>query len=108
MSQGFSLFKYSGYNIAVMSAKRVEVVYKGSVQGVGFRFTVVRFANAYGVKGYVRNLPDGNVELVAEAEEKTLKDFLQAIIEDMGNVISKYSDNWFPPTGEFGRFEVRF
>ena len=75
---------------------------------MGFRFTVVRFANAYEIKGYVRNLPDGKVELVAEAEEKTLKEFLQAIIEDMGNVISKYSDNWFPPTGEFGRFEIRF
>ena len=73
---------------------------------MGFRFTVVRFANAYEIKGYVRNLPDGKVELVAEAEEKTLKDFLQAIIEDLGNVINKYSDNWFPPTGEFGRFEI--
>jgi acylphosphatase len=90
-----------------MSVKRVEVVYSGEVQGVGFRFMVVRFANAYDVKGYVRNLANGNVEIVAEAEEKTLKDFLQAIIEDMGNVIDKYSDNWLPPTGEFTRFEIR-
>lgn len=74
---------------------------------MGFRFMVVRFANAYDVKGYVRNLPDGNVEIVAEAEEKTLKDFLQAIIEDMGNVIDHYSVDWFPPTGEFHRFEIR-
>ena len=90
-----------------MAIKRVEVNYNGSVQGVGFRFAAVRFANAYDVKGYVRNLPGGNVEIVAEAEEKTLKDFLQAIIEDMGNVIDKYSDNWFPPSGEFKRFEIR-
>jgi acylphosphatase len=90
-----------------MSVKRVEVVYKGSVQGVGFRFTAERFANDYGLKGYVRNLANGNVEIVAEAEEKTLKDFLRAIVEDMGNVIDKYSVNWFPPTGEFSRFEIR-
>ena len=74
---------------------------------MGFRFTAERFANDYKLKGYVRNLPGGNVELVAEAEEKTLKDFLQAIIEDMGNVIDHYSVDWFPPTGEFTRFEIR-
>jgi acylphosphatase len=90
-----------------MSVKRVEVVYTGSVQGVGFRFTAERFANDYGVKGYVRNLANGNVELVAEAEEKTLKDLLQAILEDLGNVIDHYSVNWFPSTGEFARFEIR-
>jgi len=90
-----------------MAQKKVQVVYTGSVQGIGFRFTAERFANDYGVKGYVRNLPNGNVELVAEAEEKTLKDFLQAIIEDMGNKIDNYSVDWLPPTGEFKRFEIR-
>jgi acylphosphatase len=90
-----------------MAEKRFAVIFTGSVQGVGFRFTAERFANDYGLKGYVRNLANGNVELVAEAEENTLKDFLQAILEDMGNVIDHYSVDWFEPTGEFGRFEIR-
>ena len=91
-----------------MAEKRVEVLFSGSVQGVGFRFTAEKFANDYGIKGYVKNLADGKVELVAEGEEQTLKDFIKAIIEDMGNVIDKYAANWFPPTGEFKRFEIRF
>ncbi|MBN3033003.1 MAG: acylphosphatase [Candidatus Saganbacteria bacterium] len=90
-----------------MAEKRLAVIFSGTVQGVGFRFTAERFANDYGVKGYVRNLPNGNVELVAEAEEKTLRDFLRAIVEELGNVIDKYSADWLPPTGEFKRFEIR-
>jgi acylphosphatase len=91
-----------------MAQKRIEVIYTGTVQGVGFRFTAERLAADYGVKGYVKNLGSGKVELVAEAEEKTLKRFLQAISEDMGNVIDNYSADWFPPTGEFARFKIRF
>ena len=91
-----------------MALKRVEVHYAGRVHGVGFRFTTERFAAAYKVVGYVKNLADGRVELVAESEEETLKGFLEAIRQDMGHLVTKYSINWFPPTGEFKRFEVRF
>ncbi len=90
-----------------MAQKKVQVIYTGNVQGIGFRFTAERMANDYGVKGYVKNLYNGNVELVAEAEEKALKDFLQAIVEDMGNKIDNYSVDWQDPTGEFNRFEIR-
>ncbi len=93
--------------LVTMAQKKVQVIYTGSVQGIGFRFTAERMANDYGVKGYVKNLYNGNVELVAEAEEKTLKDFLQAIVEDMGNKIDNYSVDWLDPTGEFNRFEIR-
>ncbi|MDD5593547.1 MAG: acylphosphatase [Candidatus Margulisbacteria bacterium] len=90
-----------------MAEKRMDALFSGSVQGVGFRFTAERFANDYGVKGYVRNTPNGKVELVAEGDEKILKKLLNAIVEDMGNVIDNYSADWFPPTGEFERFEIR-
>jgi len=91
-----------------VALKRVEVHYSGRVQGVGFRFTAERFAAAYKVVGYVRNLPDGRVELVAEGEESTLKEFLEALRQDMGYLVSHYSINWFPPTGEFKEFRIRF
>lgn len=87
--------------------KRVEVKYHGAVQGVGFRFTAERFASAYGAKGYVRNAADGGVQLVMEGEERTLKELLKVLYEEMANNIDKYSINWFPPTGEFTRFEIR-
>lgn len=91
-----------------MAIKRVEVRYLGKVQGVGFRFTTERFAATYQVTGYVKNLSDGRVELVAEGEESTLKEFLEAISQELGYLISNYTINWRSPTREFERFSIRF
>ena len=55
-----------------MTAERRRVVYTGRVHGVGFRFTARRIAGKVPVTGYVRNLPDGRVELLAEGEPKTI------------------------------------
>lgn len=46
----------------------------GVVQGIGFRYAAVRQARRLGLKGYVRNLPDSRVEVVAEGELKDLQD----------------------------------
>ena len=61
--------------------KALHAFFAGSVQGVGFRYTTERIARHFEVTGYVRNLPDGRVELFAEGEEQTLKDFLTALRE---------------------------
>jgi acylphosphatase len=55
-----------------MSRKTLRVHVQGMVQGVGFRYSTVREARRLGVSGYVRNLPDGSVEVVAEGEEERL------------------------------------
>jgi acylphosphatase len=47
----------------------------GRVQGVGYRYFVMREAAALGVTGFARNLPDGSVEVVAEGDEGVLADF---------------------------------
>jgi acylphosphatase len=91
-----------------VALKRVEVHYSGRVQGVGFRFTAENFAHAHKVVGYVRNMADGRVEVVAEGEEATLNGFLEDLKMDMDNVIDTYSINWFPATGEFSKFMIRF
>lgn len=91
-----------------MAQKRVEVNYSGRVQGVGFRFTAERFARDYGIRGFVRNLYDDRVELVAEGEEQKLKDFLEALHFDLDNYIEHYSQNWSDATGEFKNFTIRF
>jgi acylphosphatase len=60
-----------------MIARRV--IYEGRVQGVGFRFSVKEIAHGYDVAGWVRNLPDGRVQLEAQGDESEIEGFLQAI-----------------------------
>lgn len=56
-----------------------QVFYAGRVQGVGFRYSVKRIAAGYEVVGWVRNLPDGRVELQAEGERGEVDAFLAEI-----------------------------
>lgn len=70
-----------------MPRVRRRVYYAGRVQGVGFRFTCHSLARGYQVAGYVRNLTDGRVELVAEGETQELENFLKAIEIEMGTYI---------------------
>jgi len=58
-----------------------HVFYEGRVQGVGFRYTVRQLAKGYDVIGWVKNLPDGRVELLAGGQSEEVKGLLEAIIE---------------------------
>ena len=60
-----------------MKARRAVVT--GSVQGVGFRFFAERAARELGVRGWVRNRPDGSVETVAEGEEEAVAGYLRRL-----------------------------
>jgi acylphosphatase len=87
--------------------KRAQATFYGEGQGVGFRFKAESLAAAYKLNGYVRNVPDGNVEVVVEGEEGDINNFLSTLKEEMDNYIEKAATNWSPPTGEFKRFEIR-
>jgi acylphosphatase len=56
-----------------VSRKTLHATVEGMVQGVGFRYSAMREARRLGLSGYVRNLPDGSVEVVAEGEEQKLE-----------------------------------
>ena len=56
--------------------KRIRVIIDGRVQGVGFRYFVLENAQRYGIKGYVKNMPGGSVEIDAEGEREQLDQFL--------------------------------
>ena len=56
-----------------------QIFYEGRVQGVGFRYTVKQIATGFEVLGWVRNLPDGRVELQVRGEAQEVDDFLNAI-----------------------------
>lgn len=60
-----------------------QVFYEGRVQGVGFRYTAKRLATGFEVTGWVRNLPDGRVEMQVAGEEAEISDFLVEIRESV-------------------------
>lgn len=63
-----------------MIAKRV--IFEGRVQGVGFRYTTKDLARGFEVCGWVKNLPDGSVELQVSGEPDEIEDFLKEITEE--------------------------
>ncbi len=64
-----------------------QIVFHGRVQGVGFRYTAASVARACGINGYVRNCPDGTVELLAEGRAKDVDRLLESLRETFaGNI----------------------
>ena len=88
--------------------ERRRVHYSGHVQGVGFRYTAVSIARRYRVSGYVQNLSDGRVVVVAEGEGAELDRFLADVAETMADYIRVPQTDIEQPTGEFRGFGVRF
>jgi acylphosphatase len=83
-----------------------KVRYSGRVQGVGFRYTTQRVAEGFPVTGYVRNLPNGDVELVAEGSAEQVDAFLAAVARQMAGFIEQSSVQEEPPGGHKG-FRIR-
>lgn len=89
--------------------KHIQVLYSGRVQGVGFRFTAEESARRLGVAGWVKNLRDGRVELVAEADERALTQFLEDIRNGpMRNFIKDTEVSWSTATNDFTEFDIRY
>jgi len=88
--------------------KQAHVFYSGRVQGVGFRFTAAESARELAVTGWAKNLKDGRVELLAEAEEDTLKEFLSRIYQYFSQYIQDTDIQWQPASGEFKDFGIEF
>ena len=93
-----------------MALERRRVHYEGRVQGVGFRYTAARLAPGFGVSGSARNLPDGRVELEAQAEPDRLRGFLGAIRSELGSKIHREVEEEMPadPGEPPGDFQIRF
>ena len=84
------------------------VHYSGVVQGVGFRATAEEIARDYPVTGWVKNLPDGRVELVVEGPEAAVKKFLQAVRRHWEKNIDKEQIEEKPATGKYAKFEAAY
>ncbi len=90
-----------------MAAVRTRLLYTGTVQGVGFRATVAHLARPLAVTGYVRNLADGRVELVAEGDPAEVDRLAAGVAERMRGHIDAVDRRVLPATGEFDAFAVR-
>jgi len=89
--------------------KRVHAFYSGKVQGVGFRFTAERIARSYRVDGWIRNVPDGRVELMAEGDEEELSRLLKEIETGILEYYIRGVDaKWGDSRDEFKGFDIRF
>lgn len=85
-----------------------RAVYSGNVQGVGFRYTTLRLAAGHAVKGYVRNLPDGRVEVIAEGKPDDIRSFLEAISQEMSGHIRGIQVHDEPCTRHYDSFGIRY
>jgi acylphosphatase len=88
---------------------RMSVNFRGRVQGVGFRWNVRDESTRHQVAGYMKNLPGGSVEMVAEsAREKDVKEFLAAIEARMVDYISDRSVIERTGSADFAGFEITY
>ena len=88
--------------------KQAHVHYSGRVQGIGLRYTVQDIARELGVTGWAKNLDDGRVEMVAEAEEEILKDFLSRVKQHFSRYIQDIEVDLRQASGEFRDFGIKF
>jgi acylphosphatase len=92
-----------------MAQERRRVFFTGRVQGVGFRATCRWLARGFDIAGYVRNLPDGRVELVAEGDPGEIDRFLHAIEQEAGGFIRDIHAELEPASGpSLEGFTIRF
>lgn len=87
---------------------RLHAFVEGRVQGVGFRFFVVDLAYALGLRGWVRNTYDGQVEVLAEGEREALERLLAELHRGPRSAyVTDVKATWEPASGEFIDFRVR-
>jgi acylphosphatase len=89
------------------SLHRRTCYFSGRVQGVGFRYTVHNLAMPHNVRGYVRNLPDGRVELVMEGPDDEMDCLVDAIRQKMGHFIRQVDTQTEPASNAFNGFSIK-
>jgi acylphosphatase len=91
-----------------LSMRRVDANVIGRVQGVGYRYFVLREATALGLSGWVANTAEGSVRCVAEGPETDLGALIDRLREGpAAAIVERVSIAWMPATGSLGTFSVR-
>ena len=88
---------------------RAEIVVNGLVQGVGFRYFVMREAKKLELNGYVKNLYTGEVLTVVEGEKAIIEEMINKLrVGPIHASVKSCKIDWQEPKNEFTDFEVRF
>jgi acylphosphatase len=88
---------------------RAEIVVSGLVQGVGFRYFVVREAKKLDLNGYVQNIYTGEVLTVVEGEKANVEEMINKLkVGPIHASVNSFKVDWQEPQNEFTEFEVKF
>jgi len=85
-----------------------HIIFTGHVQGVGFRFTAQRIANRYQLTGFVRNLHDATVEMLAQGPSENIDNCIQDIKDSFAGYIRETKINEIPSDPRYNDFKITF
>jgi acylphosphatase len=85
-----------------------HVIFSGHVQGVGFRYTAHRIARRHDVTGFVRNLPDGTVEMFVQGLAHDVEACMDDLNQTMAGYIRKAKVNTLPSDPQYIDFKITF
>lgn len=85
-----------------------QVIFKGRVQGVGFRYTAHRIARRYDLNGYVRNLPDGSVEALLQGTQANIQACMNEIQDAFNGYIRETKATEQPANPSYYDFRITY
>jgi len=85
-----------------------KIVFSGRVQGVGFRFTALNIASRYQLTGYVRNIPNGDVEMLAQGSAEMIDECVRDIQDSFVGSINHVDIEEATPDPKFTDFRITF
>lgn len=88
--------------------QRLHAYLSGRVQGVGMRDFVWRTANSLGLAGFVRNLPDGRVEVLAEGDPEVLEELLGQLQQPPVGQVTRVASTWEAAGGQYRGFNINY
>ena len=90
----------------IQSMVRAHIRFCGTVQGVGFRYTCLSFAQQLSLAGWVRNLSDGSVQAEIEGPREKIEEFLSKLKGQFGSFIREHKIEWVEARGQFDKFSI--
>jgi acylphosphatase len=85
---------------------RAHIHFCGTVQGVGFRYTTLSFAQQLSLTGWVKNLSDGSVQALVEGPSEKIEELLSKLKGQFGSYIREQQIEWAESRKEFDQFSI--